>query len=188
MCHPLRRPCVVNVFVSYAHSGREWTDERRERWRRLVVAFAQLLDRYVRVEADFFRSVDPSVDWTRYGPRSIQAADVVVIVGNDEYWKRWDGTNPPDEGAGVAREADALLGLYNRDQRAFQEKVVVVLLPGEDSRTVPDDLARVHTYRVGTLDLDGIEPLLRRLFGIPEFPRRPRLTGLGACETRSGPP
>lgn len=170
----------MNLFVSYAHGGREWTVERRARWRRLVVEFAQLLEHYLAVEADFFRSADPAVDWTRYGPRAIQAADVVVIVGNEEYWKRWEGRNLPDEGAGVAREADALLGLYHRDQKAFQEKVVVVVLPGEDSRAIPYDLARVHTYRVGTLDFDGVEPLLRRIFGIPEIPRRLPLTGLGA--------
>lgn len=169
----------MKVFLSYAHTGREWTAERRAGWRRLVVAFAQLLDRYVEVEADFFRSADPAVDWTRYGPRAVQDADVVVILGNEEYWKRWEGRNPPDEGAGVARETDALLGLYHRDQLAFQEKVVVVILPGEDRRAVPDDLARVHTYRVGTLDLASVQPLLRRIFRIPEVPRPPRL-GLGA--------
>lgn len=169
----------MRLFLSYAHTGRGWTDERRKRWQRQVVEFALLLGHWVEVEADFFRSADPTVDWTRYGVRAIEAADVVVIVGNDEYWKRWAGKNDPDEGAGVAREADALLGLYHRDQRAFQEKVVVVLLPGEDSGAVPDDLVRAHTYRVATLDLDGVEPLLRRVFGVPEIPRPQRPAGLG---------
>lgn len=167
----------MTVFLSHSHSGRGWTDEQRLRWRRQVVDFAVLLNRYVPVECDYFRATDPTVDWTRYGVRAIEAADVVVILGNAEYWKRWSGKNLPDEGAGVAREADALLGLYHRDQHAFQQKVVVALLPGEDRGAIPDDLFRAHTFPIATLDLGGVAPLLRRLFRLPF---RPPLTGLGA--------
>jgi hypothetical protein len=157
----------MRVFLSWAHDGDpEWTVEQRAHWRWTVVEFGLLLDRYVDVEADFFRAADPGVDWTRYGPKSIGDCDVVLIVGSASYWQRWEGSNPPDEGAGVAREADALHGLYDRDQRTFQEKVVIAILPGQDSRAIPHDLARVNAYRV---DVDGSEPLLRRLLGIPEF-------------------
>lgn len=152
----------MNVFVSYAHGGRDWSPERRDRWQRMVLDFAVLLRGKVRVELDRFRAEDPEVDWTRWGARAVEKADVVVIAGNAEYWKRWRGENLPDEGAGVAREADALLGLYHRDQRAFQRKVVVAILPGEDRRAIPYDLVRAHTFPITTLDRDGVAPLLRR--------------------------
>lgn len=158
------------VFLSWSHDGsREWTVDRRDLWRRTVIEFALLLDQYVDVEADFFRAAEAGVDWTRYGTRHIKSSDIVLIVGSEEYWQRWEGLNPPNEGAGVAREADALHGLYDRDQKAFQEKVVIATLPGEDNRAIPHDLARVNAFRVGSLDLGGIGPLLRRLLGIPEI-------------------
>lgn len=163
-----------NVFVSWAHTDRGWTAEQQAAWRQLVIEFACLLDRYVDVEADFFRSSEAGIDWTRYGTRAIKRADVVVIVGNEAFWSRWEGQNAPDEGAGIAREADALHGLFDLDQQAFQEKVVLVLLPGEDSRAIPYDLARVNRYVVSTLDLAGIERLLRRLLGRPEVLKRTR--------------
>jgi hypothetical protein len=161
-------PATPRTFLSWAHTGRGWTVDRETGWRRAVIEFGRLLDRYVDVEADFYRSTEAGVDWTRYGPQAIKRADVVVIVGNEAFWERWEGHNPPDEGAGIAREADALHGLFDRDQRAFQAKVVIALLPGEDSRAVPDDLARVNKYPIRTLDLAGVEPLLRRLLGLPE--------------------
>jgi hypothetical protein len=156
------------VFVSWAHHRRGWTPDQQAGWRRTVIEFARLLDQHVDVEADFFRSSEAGVDWTRYGTRAVKDADVVVIVGSDAFWERWEGENPPDEGAGIAREADALHGLFDRDQRAFQEKVIIAILPGEDARAIPYDLARVNAFQVRSLDLDGIAPLLRRLLGIPE--------------------
>jgi hypothetical protein len=92
------------VFVSWAHSRRGWTPDQQAGWRRTVIEFARLLDRHVDVEADFFRSSEAGIDWTRYGARAV-------------------------------KEADALHGLFDRDQRAFQEKVVIAILPGEDART-----------------------------------------------------
>jgi hypothetical protein len=156
------------VFVIWPHAGRDWSAERRALWRETVIKFACLLDRYVDVEADFFRSADAGVDWTRYGPQAIKRADAVVIVANEVFFERWEGLHPPDEGAGITREADALHGLMDLDREAFQAKVVLVLLPGVDSRAIPYDLARVNRYPVATLDLAGIEPLLRRLLGKPE--------------------
>jgi hypothetical protein len=153
------------VFLSWAHADAEW--------RAAVIGFACLLDTYVDVDADFYHSAE-AVDWTRYGPRAVKRSDMVVLVGSDALWERWEGHNPPDVGAGIAREADALHGLFDRDQRAFQAKVVIALLPGQDGRDIPYDLARVNRYTVGSLDLAGIEPLLRRLLGVPEVRKTTR--------------
>jgi hypothetical protein len=75
-----------------------------------VVGFARVLDRYVDVEADFYRFAEPGVDWSRYGPRQIARADTVLVVSSAAYWERWEGHNPPNTGAGTAREADTLHG------------------------------------------------------------------------------
>lgn len=149
-----------NAFLSWVHGDRNWQDQ--------VVAFARLLDRYVQVEADFFRHAESDVDWTRYGPRAVKAADTVVIVGSDAYWAGWEGTDHPHAGAGSTREADALHGLYDTDRRLFQRKVVLALLPGVADRSIPYDLRRLHRFRIDEVTPAGIAALLRRLLGIPE--------------------
>jgi hypothetical protein len=152
---------VPTVFATYAKDGDGWQEQ--------VIDFACLLDQYVEVEADFFRFTQPGMDWTRYGPTSIRRADTVLIMSSPAYWDRWDGVNPPDVGAGATRETDALHGLFDRDQRAFQMKVVVVTLPGQSDRIVPYELSRVQQYRIAELSEEGIEPLLRRLLNEPKY-------------------
>lgn len=150
------------VFLTWAHGDQEWQD-----W---VAGFACLLDRYVDVEIDLFRSTESEVDWTRYGPLAVRSADTVVIVGSDDYWASWAGD--PRAGAGSAREADALHGLYDVDRKLFQHKVIIALLPGASDRAIPYDLRRVHRYRVDELTPAGVSVLLRRLFGVPEHRKR----------------
>jgi SEFIR domain len=156
----------MTVFLSWAHEGHHWPPDRADH---PVITFGCLLDNYVDVEADFFRYTEPGMDWTRYGPRSVKEADTVLIVSSDAYWERWEGRNPTNSGAGTARETDALLGLFDRDQQAFQLKVVIVVLPGQDERSIPDELSRVQRFRVPGITPRGIEPLLRRLLNVPRY-------------------
>lgn len=162
------------AFITWAHGSRGWPAGRDDEWHRAVIEFACLLDRYVQIDADFFHFADAGIDWSRYGTQAIKRADTVLIVGSDAYWASWEGLNQPDEGAGSTREIDALHGLFDRDRRAFQTKVAIVLLPGVDDRSVPDGLSRVNRYPIPTIDAAGIEALLRRLLGIPEYTKRPR--------------
>jgi hypothetical protein len=90
-------------------------------------------------------------------------------MSSPEYWARWEGRYPAHLGAGATRETDALLGLFDRDRRAFQMKVVVITLPGQSDRIVPYELSRVQQYRIAELTEDGIEPLLRRLLNVPKY-------------------
>ncbi|WP_328645149.1 hypothetical protein OHS58_33525 [Amycolatopsis sp. NBC_00348] len=161
------------VFLSWAHTHRDWSPERTQRWEESIVEFAYLLrHHHVEVIADIFDYTTRGVDWTRYGASVISRPDVtVLIVGNEPYWERWEGRNPPDEGAGVTREADALHGLFDADQRAFQERTLIILLPGEQDKTVPYDLRRVPRYPVDELTPQGIDALLRLLFDDPKYPK-----------------
>jgi hypothetical protein len=148
------------VFISWAHTRRDWTTERTLRWEQTVAEFARLLDACgVEVRVDLFDYTTRGVDWTRYGTRAIEWADTVLMVSSEPYWERWSGHNAPDEGAGVAREADALHGLFDADQHAFQQKALIVELPGE-SAAVPPDLSRVPRYVIRAITEAGLEALL----------------------------
>lgn len=150
-----------SAFVSWAHDDAAWAEQ--------VIDFACLLDRYLDVEADFYRYTQAGIDWTRYGTQAIQHADTVLIMSSAGYWARWDGYHPPNLGAGATRETDTLHGLFDRNALEFQFKVVVVTLPGVSDRIVPYDLSRVQQYRIPDLSPAGIEPLLRRLLELPKY-------------------
>jgi hypothetical protein len=162
----------VIAFVSWAHSSSGWDAETSQRWRARVLDFTQRL-RAAGVDArvDLFHFNDPDVDWTRYGPEEIDRADFVIVALSEAWGERWRGINAPTEGAGAAREADALHGLFNVHQGEFQRKVKLVLLHGVDAAVVPSDLHRLQRFTIsdeGTLGLgesDGFDDLVRTLTG-----------------------
>jgi hypothetical protein len=162
------------VFVLWAHTDRRWSEERVAQYKKAVYAFAQLLDkiRGLHVEADLFHYDEKGIDFTRWGPQQVEDADTVLMVSSDALWERWSGQNPPDEGAGAARETDALHGLFDDDQAAFQRKVLIVVLPGGSAESVPHDLSRVQRIPILELSDQGLNPLLRRLLNKPRFLRQ----------------
>lgn len=179
------------AFLSWAHRHARWADSQAQEWARTVADFAYLLrTRGVDVDVDFFHYTERGIDWTRYGPDSILAAETVLIASSEAYWERWEGRNDPTEGAGVAREADTLKGLFNADQAAFQRKVLIVELPGQTGVTVPYELRRVPCYPIPDLSVSGVEALLRLLHRAPRYPRTPvaRPPALPAYTPRTGTP
>ncbi|WP_431927144.1 hypothetical protein [Micromonospora wenchangensis] len=159
------------VFISWAHTADDWSDDRTRAWEHAIADFAYLLcDHGVHVDVDLFHYTEQGIDWTRYGPQAIAAADIVLMASNVPYWERWEGRNRPTQGAGVAREADTLKGLFNADQTAFQRKALIVVLPGESDECIPHELRRVPCYPVRSLTFDGIEALLRLFHGRPAYP------------------
>jgi hypothetical protein len=166
------------VFILWAHKDRRWSEERVAQYKKTVIDFARLLDGVagLHVEIDAFHYDEKGMDFTRWGPLQVADADTVLMISSDALWERWSGRNPPNEGAGAAAETDALHGLFNRDQEAFQEKVLIVVLPGGTEESVPDQLSRIQRRKITELSLQGMELLLRRLLDKPRVPRRTEKT------------
>lgn len=162
------------AFLSWAHRHSQWTDSQAEDWLQTITDFTYLLRSCgVDVDVDLFHYTEQGIDWTRYGPDGIHAAETVLIASSDAYWERWEGRNDPTEGAGVAREADTLKGLFNADQAAFQQKALIVELPGSAGAVIPYDVRRVPCYPIPELSVAGVEALLRLLHRAPRYPQLP---------------
>lgn len=139
-------------------------------WQESVATFTSSLRRSFGIDADIdLFHLHESIDWTRFGQRSVINSDRVIIVLSQAWAERWEGTNLTTEGAGVAREADALHGLFSRNQSEWQSKLIIVLLSEADTSAVPPDLDRVVRVSVDPSDLDTYEDLLRNLTGQPHY-------------------
>ncbi|UWD83731.1 hypothetical protein NY057_05665 [Curtobacterium flaccumfaciens] len=163
-----------SVFISWAHSHVSWTPKQTAAWEESIATLASTLRQSFGVDADVdLFHLHESVDWTRYGQRAIIDNDRVIIVLSKAWAERWDGTNAPTEGAGAAREADALHGLFSRDQNDWQEKLLVAMLPGVDAADLPVDLDRVARVWLDPSDPDSYETLLRNLTSQPQYEKVP---------------
>ncbi|MFV0428697.1 MAG: hypothetical protein ACK5KO_04630 [Arachnia sp.] len=159
----------MRVFVSWAHRGEGWSDTQAAVWRQTVESFATVLDQAADIDVtlDVWNSNEPELDWGRWGPRQIETSDFSLIAINEPWAQRWSGVNDPTEGAGVAGEANALHGLFNKDQREFQRRVRVVVLPGAHNRDIPIDLHNAKRATVADVTAAGVETLLADLRGTP---------------------
>lgn len=112
------------VFIVWAHQNRHKSEDHVEQYKQNVVHCAHLLNSVagLHVEVDLFHYDNKDIDFTRWGPRMVDWADSVVMIASASLWERWSGRNPPTEGAGAACECDALHGLFDTDQTAFQRK------------------------------------------------------------------
>jgi len=161
------------AFVSWAHSHSTWSKTQTSDWESAVATFAAVIRRLgIQADVDLFHLDEPQ-DWTRYGPQQILKARFTLVVMSEAWAERWNGTNSPVEGAGAAAEADTLRGLFSRDQREWQSRVIVVMLPGVDSGLVPPDLHRVTRVPVDPTDPDSFDGLIRLLTEQPRYPKPP---------------
>jgi hypothetical protein len=162
------------VFVSWAHGHSTWTPKRIRAWEESIATLSSTLRQSFGIDADvdLFHLHEP-VDWTRFGQRGIVNNQRVVVVLSKAWAERWDGTNPPTEGAGAAREADSLHGLFSRNQQEWQDKLVIVMLPGVSLEDLPPDLDRVARAELDPSDQDSYQDLLRILTGQPRYEKPP---------------
>ncbi|HEX5121220.1 MAG TPA: hypothetical protein VFW65_39050 [Pseudonocardiaceae bacterium] len=161
-----------SVLLSWAHVDRSWTVDRIDRWRTQVLGLAEtLVANGIAADIDLWHSFETEVDWTRWGITLAKNADYTVIAINDAWRARWEGTNPPDEGAGVVAEADVIKGIFNSDQALFQRKHIIALLPGVEDSTVPPELYRLRRVRIEEISPTGCTELLRVLARKPEYVR-----------------
>lgn len=163
----------MRVFISWAHSGENWTEDRARLWENHVERFAELLQRAEigEVFLDLWVANERDVNWNHWGPNQIEDADYVLVAMNEPWAQRWSGKNNPKFGAGAAAEANALHGLFNDDQSKFQRKVRLVRLPRWPEDQIPLDLSGVKVLTVSELSSEGIDGVVRDL----KNESRPRL-------------
>lgn len=100
----------------------------------------------------------------------MRTSDFVLVAVNKAWIRRFSGTEAPTRGAGATAEADELLGLFETDRDAFDRKVILVLLPGIDAADIPNRLrGRLTRVRIDSFDEEGLDDLLRRIYGRPRF-------------------
>ena len=167
-----RLPSPPSAVISWAHQNVGWSPDQTERWSETIRALAELLTAsYVRVEVDLWYQHDSTTDWTRFGPQMIQECDFVIIAVSTAWRERWEGTNKPTQGAGAAAEADTIKGLFERDQSAFQRKMLIAVLPGASDDDVPPTLARLNRFYIKAITQEGISELLRTVHKQPKYVR-----------------
>jgi hypothetical protein len=150
-------PSPKTAFVTWAHDDHEW----EEKVAALVFALRQL---GVSADVDLFHVNEAGVNWATYGARAIEANEFVLIAASRAFRERWEGTNDPRRGAGAAREANVLKGIFDEDQHEFSKKVKIVLLPGASVEDIPLELrASGQRFDIASFDLSGLEELLRTL-------------------------
>ena len=158
------------ALISWAHRNVGWSEKQAENWTALVVEFAvQLRTSGVDADLDLWHESDTTIDWTRWGQQRIAACDYTLIVLSSAWRQRWEGSNEPTVGAGVAVEADTLKGLFITNQEKFQRRTILIMLPGTTPADIPLDLHRLNRFRIEKIDRNSIEPLIRALSNQPRY-------------------
>jgi hypothetical protein len=163
---------LPTAAVLWAHSDPDWQAEQREHWKESVSRLTRLLrDNGIDADVDLFHGHEPT-DWARFGSRAIEASDWVLVVVSPEWRRAFQGSNNPKESAGTVGEANTLLGMFKNDQAEFQQRVLLVLLPGRETSEIPPGLVATTTHVcVPSLTSEGLEDLLRILHGRPAYPK-----------------
>jgi len=160
--HLEKRP---TAFVSYAQSSRRWQEDVLE------FTIALRMSGGVDAEVDVFHRSDHQ-QWSMFGAGLIGTSDFTLIAIDAAYKRRWEGQEEQGVGAGVAREAAAIRAIFERDQKDFLKRIKVVLLPGAREQDIPDDLlGYCERFRIDSFGLEGLEDLLRSVYGKPAFPK-----------------
>jgi hypothetical protein len=123
---------ATKVFISYSHDS----DEHREQVLRLserlrMDGIETLLDQYVNGAAP--------EGWPRWMMNQLDAADYVLVVCTETYYRRFRGNEVPGKGKGVDWEG-ALITSEIYAARSRSLKFVPVLLSSVDEDYIPDPL------------------------------------------------
>lgn len=125
------------VFVTWSHTSdraRQTPDpelgaQANAEWRELVFNFVVALrESGINADVDLAHLSDIDEEWTRYGPRAVAAADVVLLVANPSWQEAWNEDGDGSRGRGAAAEADVIRSLFNRDRSSFQGSFVLITL------------------------------------------------------------
>lgn len=142
------------VFISYSHDS--------EAHREQVLGFAQRL----RVDGfdtrlDRFLPGSPPEGWPRWMLDQLDAADFVLLVCTETYYRRFRGHEVPGLGKGVDWEG-SLITLEIYEARSKTQKFVPVLFSEAEAHFVPEPL-RGQTHYL--LDSNGYAAIVDFLAG-----------------------
>lgn len=156
------------LLVSWAHQPNEGVTE--EDWRRQVLHLAFALRHLgVDAEVDLFHLHDRGIEWTRWGPQQVRTREFTLVAVNAAWRQRFEGSNNPTKGAGAAAEANVLLGLFDNDQKAFKERLLIAVLPGATEDDIPLQLRGQQRVCLDGFGQADLEDLLRIIFQQPLF-------------------
>jgi hypothetical protein len=120
------------VFISYSHDS----DNHRE----LVLALSERLrDDGIETLLDRYINGSPEQGWPRWMLDQLNAADSVLVVCTETYYRRFRGHEEPDQGKGVDWEG-ALITQEIYDSRSTTLKFVPVLFSIDDEEFIPEPL------------------------------------------------
>jgi len=173
------------VFISYSHDSsahREKVLALSERLR--ADGIETLLDQYV--------NGSPPEGWPRWMLNQLDAADFVLVVCTETYYRRFRGHEEPGKGRGVDWEG-ALITQELYDARSKMLKFVAVFLSEPIENSIPEPLRSRNYYALISnsgyenlydflLGQSGVEP---GKVGMPKT--KPRRTGTPLTFTDSGP-
>jgi hypothetical protein len=160
------------VFISYSHD----TVEHQER----VLSLADRLRADgIDAEVDQYNAA-PSEGWPLWCERQIEAADVVLMVCTETYYRRVSGDEERGKGLGVVWEA-RIIRQHLYDAGAVSDKFVPVLFSNASPEHIPTPIKGWTRYVIDTED--GYEDLYRRLTGQPRL-LRPALGTIRPLPTR----
>jgi len=131
------------VFISYSHDS----DEHRETVLRLS---ERLRTDGIETRLDQYVNGTPPQGWPRWMLDQLDAADSVVVVCTETYYRRFRGHEVPGKGKGVDWEG-ALITQEIYDSRSTTLKFVPVLLSAAVEEYIPEPL-RSGTHYAPTSD------------------------------------
>lgn len=132
------------VFISYSHDS----PEHKQR----VLALSERL-RKDGIDAwlDQYVSGTPVQGWHRWTLDELDAAQFVLLICTETYYRRFRGHEPPGEGKGTNFEG-SLITQEIYDARSQTVKFVPVLFDADDQQYIPEPLRSLTRY---TLDSEA---------------------------------
>lgn len=165
-----RRRKSTTALVSWSHADPGFTNEQRGARESNVARLVNALRRNgIDADIDLFHEHE-STDWTRWGPGRMNEVDVVLVVCSTGWRLAWEGS--AEAGRGATAEVNVLRSWFQDQPDRFQQRVRLVVLPGEE-QVIPTGLHVLVHHRLTSFDEVGMESLLRALTEQPRFTPEP---------------
>ncbi|QWF83014.1 SEFIR domain-containing protein [Amycolatopsis sp. CA-230715] len=153
------------VFVTYADDSPEHQE--------LVLRFAGFLRTRMGLDVEldqWYRN--KRRDWSVWAIEHLTEAEFVLVIASPEYRRRADGSTGPLEGRGSHLEAAMLRDDLTKDLRGATERILPVVLPGQNANGIPRFLNAHSTTRfhVDTFSEAGVAELMAAITGRGRHP------------------